>query len=309
MYVYMRMCICVHVHIIYDSVVGQPISSRVMGAGGVGQRMPNSQVMMSGNRPNVESLLAALKQSPNPQHRQQLMEIMRKNPEIMASIIKQKDHQGQQQPQGAPPPNMGGPPQPGPHVRPMHPGQHQDVYYQRQGRPPVMGSNMYQQPGMPPNTAYQHPMQSRPMPPHPMPQYSGGQPRYAGPGNDMMSRSPGVMGHQQQMRAPAGMHPSHMLQQTVKSPPPVSHPQHACSPQPMPSPRQQSTASPATLMQQQQADPMGAMMGGQGQPGYSPMVSNSSMQQGDFDQSSFGNQSSLQQHQQQDSLDKFVQNL
>lgn len=292
-------------------VTGQSMGSRVMGPGGMGQRMANPQGMMAGSRgsPSVDQILMALKQPHTPQQKQQLMEMMRKNPEIMASLIKHKG-QSQQQQQGGPPPNMGGPPQPGHHVRPMHGSQPPEMWAHRQSRPAMGSSNMYGQPGMPPNTAYQMP--SRAMHPQQMAQYSSGQPRYPGPGNDMMSQSPGVvMGHQQPMRAPGGMHPSHMLQQAVKSPPPVSLPQHTRSPQPMPSPRQQSTASPATLMQH---DPMGNMMGGPGQPGGYPlpMSAGGGMQQGDFDQSAYASQQQLQPQQQpQDnmSLDSFVQGL
>lgn len=231
-----------------------------MGPGG-GQSRSNTIP----NRASVQQLQQLMKASGNTEHQRQLLtQLLKQKPSLMSTYIKLKEHS--QLPNasmsGQPPGGASGPvPSMSPHHQmPMRTGpvashqmQQADMWHMRGSRPGSVppGHGMYPQQAVPPGGGYQPQMGApRPMHPHAVPQYGGGQ-RYPGP-DSMMGPQ------QQQMRPTHSMHHSQMLQQ-VRSPP-TSMPQHTRSPQPMPSPRQQATASPAMLQHQQSSDSMGGMM-------------------------------------------------
>lgn len=245
-----------------------------MGPGGGGGHSANVSLM--------RKLELALKSPINPGQNQNLMELLKRHPALMAAYMKRKTHDQsmdqhqQQHPQHGGPPHMVGsgagqlPPQMG----------RQDMWHHRQA-PPMQPSMYSQQPQNPGGGGvYQQQMPGRgPMLPPNMPpqQYSmvggGGQPRYHAP-NDPSAM--GMQGHPQGMRGNAVPNPHHnQLLHQVRSP--TSMPQHTRSPQPTPSPRGQhgsATASPALLQQGDPGPGMGAMMRprtpGGGPPQYNP---------------------------------------
>jgi len=310
-----------------------PRGSPMSGPGG----LPHSA---SNIRPAIQQLQQVLRGPHNQEQVNELQNILRTNPNLMAAFIKQKREQQQMSQRGMAPnqgPRMPGPPGPpqghpgmnhqqmSQHQMRSMPGpQHQDGWAVPRGRgPPMQHGGMYQ-PGMPPSSSYQpqppQQMSQRGMPPQ-MGHYgmTGGQGRYPGEGGPGMQQGgmqqggmqpggmqpgDGMMGGMQQNIRPGGMMPNNLLQQ-VRSPP-TSLPQHTRSPQPMPSPRQQASASPAMMGD----GSMGGMMQG-GIPGRPP----SAPMQQNFPPSEYEQQQQQQQFQEnqnltpQEELSKFVDSL
>ena len=217
-----------------------------MGAGGM---MPRGQQGMgppTANANLLRQLEIALKSPNSAQQHQEIMELLKSNPQLMDAFIKRKN-------QGAMRGGMNWPQRrPAPH--PMGPNQ--------------MPPGMYTQPG-PQNPGYQ--MRGM-MPQHMPPQYGGPRGPYQGSPDQGMAQPGGPpMGHQPggappmrgQVPPGAPMHHNHQLLGQVRSPAPL--PPHTRSPQPGQSPRQQATSSPAIM--QPGVDPNAPNMVGMMQPG------------------------------------------
>jgi E1A/CREB-binding protein len=282
-----------------------PQQSQIMGivqAGG-----PNQ--MIGGMRPNVQAVIQQQQQQPNPsqnnqqpkqalqqlmqtlknpqsgpEHQQQILQILKSNPQLMAAFIKQRQ-QNQNAAGGGVPQQQGGHLQ---HMIGHQPQQQQQVVVQGpqvQAPPNRMQNSMLGQPGPNPqqqgsvnnqmqsqqqNNWYKQQMMQRqmhmsnfiPAPPYPQrprgPQMGGYQGGFSPDQYGMQQmkvnnpQQAGVMGGMQQgvpnqnvMGPPT---PQHSMQQqmmhNVRSPPPIRSPQPTPSPRAAPSPRAQPSASP-----------------------------------------------------------------